>query len=311
MSTYNEQFDWVKQAIDSILNQTWKKIEFIIILDNPQNTHLCNQIEEYTQKFENVILIKNKKNLGLPYSLNKAIEFCSGKYIARMDADDISVSDRIEIELEYMENNHLDMVASSKIDIDEDGKEISNIKRVPNNKQINKLLPHICFITHPSVIIKTDVIKKMGGYRNITSCEDYDLWLRLLSGGYCIGVIEKPLLRYRIRSTSIGKTDNLCQRIMTEYVQKLYYERIMNNNFDSFSEHHAQHYLAEQQYFNIKTKKKYELACQRMEKGCFLLRKGKGLIGICYLIICIKDRHIRKQIFDLIYYNISLILMNR
>lgn len=306
MSTYNEKFKWVKQAIDSIIHQTWEKIEFIIVLDNPKNTQLCIKVEEYTQKFENVILIKNEKNLGLPCSLNKAIDYCSGKFIARMDADDISFSNRIEAELEYLVNNHFDMVASSRIDIDEGGNEISSIKKVPQNRQVNKLLPHICYITHPSVIIRADIIKKVGGYRNITSCEDYDLWLRLLSSNYRIGIIENPLIFYRIRSTSIGKTNNLYQRIMTEYVQKLYHERIKNNDSDSFSESHIQQYLIKHKYFNQKVKKQYELAYQQMERGCLLLRQKKRLIGLCYLVISTKDKHIRKQIFDLIYYHINL-----
>ena len=118
MSTYNESELELRLAIESILNQTYRNIEFIIVSDNPQNTMLQNIINEYQKKDRRIKVILNNENLGLPRSLNKGIEQARGKYIARMDADDISLPNRIEEEMDFMLINNLDMVAALQINID-------------------------------------------------------------------------------------------------------------------------------------------------------------------------------------------------
>jgi len=124
MSTYNESELELRLAIESILNQTYRNIEFIIVSDNPQNTMLQNIINEYQKKDRRIKVILNNENLGLPRSLNKGIEQARGKYIARMDADDISLPNRIEEEMDFMLINNLDMVAALQINIDENNKTI-------------------------------------------------------------------------------------------------------------------------------------------------------------------------------------------
>lgn len=99
MSTFNEKLEWVKEAIDSIINQTYRNIEFIIIVDNPNNIELKNMLEQYCIEDDRIKIIVNEFNIGLVKSLNKALKICSGEFIARMDADDISVKYRLEKQL--------------------------------------------------------------------------------------------------------------------------------------------------------------------------------------------------------------------
>lgn len=306
MSIYNESFDWVKSAIDSILEQTWRAIELIVVLDNPDNISLNEQVKNYVQKSNRVRIIHNTKNLGLPCSLNKAMDLCMGRYIARMDADDISAKDRIELELEYMWQNDLDMVASARMEIDEYGKLVSNKKKVPEDGQVKIILPYVCCITHSSVLIKAETLKSMGGYRNISTCEDYDLWLRMLTNGCKFGIVNKPLQYYRIRSTSIGNSNNFQQRIMTEYVQKLYRERKRRENHDSYSEENIEMFLRKHHYYDIKNEKKFTMARQNMEKGFKMIEENRKVRGICNIIIGMRNVHTCIQIFELLYYKLIL-----
>ena len=99
LSAYNEEERWFREAVESIINQSYENFELILILDNPNNTLLEGIINEYVNKDNRIIYIKNEKNLGLVKSLNKGLSYCRGEYIARMDADDISLPERIEEEL--------------------------------------------------------------------------------------------------------------------------------------------------------------------------------------------------------------------
>jgi len=91
MSVYNEPLDWLKSSIGSILNQTFREFEFIIINDNPARQELRDVLQSYKNQDERIRIIENLENLGLTESLNKGLAEAKGKYIARMDGDDISL----------------------------------------------------------------------------------------------------------------------------------------------------------------------------------------------------------------------------
>ena len=120
MSTYKENIDDLKMSIESILNQTYKMFEFIIILDNPNN-HIHEEIiKEYSKIDKRIKFYKNDKNIGLAMSLNKGISLAQYEYIARMDADDISLSNRFDKQVKFLqENPDISLVATNKILIDE------------------------------------------------------------------------------------------------------------------------------------------------------------------------------------------------
>ena len=136
MSIYNERIEWIKQSVESILNQTYKDFEFIIVIDNPEMDLECRKyLEKRTYEDARIKLIWNEKNIGLAQSLNKGIKIAKGEYLARMDADDISLSDRLEMELEYLNKTKCDLVSTNKINIDENDNIISydlSIKKDPN-----------------------------------------------------------------------------------------------------------------------------------------------------------------------------------
>lgn len=240
MSTYNESKEYLCKAIESILKQTYRQFEFIIVIDNPEDQVIKCIVNGYLEKDNRIRILNNEKNKGLAYSLNRAAEVAKGKYIARMDADDISLQDRILKEVSFMENNHFDMVSCQSILIDEAGNEIGSARHSAKNP--NRELLVYNFIIHPGVVMRTEVFKELGGYRNFYKSQDYDLWLRMISKNYRIGILEECLLKYRVREGSITGQNMLEQFYISEYQRKLYRERVKCGK-DSFSEEHLREYL--------------------------------------------------------------------
>ena len=113
MSTYNEEEEWLRQSIESILDQTWKNLELILVLDNPENQKLEEVILQYQAKDPRLVFVKNERNQGLVDSLNKALTLVKGEYVARMDADDICYPKRLEWQYQMMKKTKADFVLSA------------------------------------------------------------------------------------------------------------------------------------------------------------------------------------------------------
>lgn len=236
MSCYNETEKELSESINSVLSQTFKNIEFIIVNDNPTDTTLKNLLIKYSND-KRVKLVFNETNIGLAQSLNKAIDISAGKYIARMDADDISITERLEKQYNYLET-HKDcaMVATNRNDIDENSQIIrEKAALVVSDKILRQITRYGSIITHPSVMIKSNLLKALGGYRAFPSAQDYDLWLRMLSAGYKMHIMPDILLKYRIRQKSITKSNPAKQYFCKYYAQKLFKERLKKGS-DSFSQ---------------------------------------------------------------------------
>lgn len=180
MSTFNEPISYIEKSIDSILEQTYDKIQLILINDNPNRKDLSDFLYEKSIKHNEIKYLINKENVGLVKSLNKGIEEADGFYIARMDADDISKKERISFQVAYLENNNLDLVGSNVIKIDESENEIGFINVPTENYEIIKLNKYGSCLLHPTWLGKKSVFKSLNGYRNIYSCEDYDFITRAI-----------------------------------------------------------------------------------------------------------------------------------
>lgn len=278
MSTYNETREELQKSIESILRQTYKNIEFIIVVDNPQNESIKKIVNNYKNLDFRIKVINNNVNLGLAASLNKAVNLAKGEFIARMDADDISSIDRIEKQIEFINDNNLDMVASNRIDIDIRGNVLSYKSKLPTQNNIKRLLPIGNFITHPTVIVKTSIIKNLSGYRNFGSAQDYDLWLRILSSGYKIGIIDEPLVFYRVRENSISNSNKYKQYLIGKYQKELYYKRITTKK-DDFSEQNLESFLKKNNYYDENIKQRFNIGYQTLDKGILALKNKKYIKG--------------------------------
>src|SRR5688572_15308235 len=198
---------YIGQAIQSVLQQTFTDFEFIIINDGSNDN-----TEEVIKSFSDsrIIYEKNDSNKGLVYSLNKGVDKAVGKYIARMDGDDICMPERFRKQIDYLEQNgKVDVLATIVTLIDENdqvkGIWPADLKNI-NEKEIRRQLPKDNCIAHPTVIGKTSVFKKYKYNQTQSQLEDYDLWLRLLNDGIVIHKLAEPLLLHRILQSSFTRT---------------------------------------------------------------------------------------------------------
>lgn len=238
MSCYNETEKELKESIESILLQSYSNFELIIVNDNPLNDRLKKVLDAYQLDDRSIKIINNETNLGLAKSLNMALACSRGKYIARMDADDISLLNRFEKEVEYLESHKdCDVVSTNRDDIDENSNIIRKATAIlVEDEAIPKILKYGSIITHPSVMIKAELLKKIKGYRAFKSSQDYDLWLRMISLNCHFHIMPDVLIKYRIRTNSITKSNFARSYFCLKYIRQLYFEREKNNGIDSFSE---------------------------------------------------------------------------
>lgn len=223
MSTYKEDERLLRESIESILNQTYRDFEYIIILDYPDNDVHKSVIEEYALKDDRIHFYINEKNMGLTDSLNRGLSLCHGEYIARMDADDISLPNRLERQMKYLEKNHYDLIGGITEMINENGSLLYSIKSVPTDpKKINKALRYSQCIAHPTWLGKKEVFEKNAGYRHMPLCEDYDFTLRAVLNGFVISNLNEAVLKYRMTSNSISRSNLFEQYLYMSYITNEY-----------------------------------------------------------------------------------------
>lgn len=201
MPVYNAE-NYLKEAIESILNQTYEDFEFVIINDGSKDKSL-DIIEKYIIQDERIVII-NKENSGIVDSLNDGLKLAKGKYIARMDSDDIAYLNRLEKQLKvFQKDDSIDLVYTDTMLIDKDGHEICKSWRPDLNKTLRNLENHN-FIPHPSVMFKKNTIVKLGCYtKKRLHAEDLDLWLRMVANNAKFYYLDEALLYYRLNPNSV------------------------------------------------------------------------------------------------------------
>ncbi|MBA2862112.1 glycosyltransferase [Methanococcus maripaludis] len=234
MSTYNEPVDYIKNSVDSILSQSFNDFEFIIILDNPNNFEIWAELERYASKDDRIRLIKNEKNLGAAESRNNGINISKGNYIAIMDADDISLPYRLEVQYEYMEKNpEIFLIGSGIIDMDGNGKAIVKHKMITSEARLKKILEKRNSINHPTIMFRNN--GKTYYREKFVNAQDYDLYLRLLSEKKRLKNIPEILVKYRINQNSISCSRTTKQKYYAKKALE-YYEQRLKTGSDNYSE---------------------------------------------------------------------------
>lgn len=193
MSEYNTEESILKKSIQSILNQTYKNFEFIIINDG-SSSKIFEIISEFNDP--RIKLINNTRNLGLAGSLNKAIQESKGSYLVRMDTDDYSHPQRISIQYNFIKNNPQYSVVGTSVNLLADGRRIPKIfeGEIGKNELMNRVSP-----VHPSVIMKKKDIISVGMYdESMRRSQDFALWAELLLNNKRIYVMPDILLDYRV-----------------------------------------------------------------------------------------------------------------
>lgn len=202
MSLYHkEKPEYLKQAIDSMINQTVKPEEIVMVYDGELTSELYKVMDVYIEKYPNLFhIIKNEVNLGLGISLNKGVLECKNELIARMDTDDISVNDRCESQLAEFEKNPNLSVCGSIIDEFIDFEDTIVAKRIvaEEDGKIKSLMRKRCEVNHVSVMFKKEDVIKSGNYKDWFCNEDYYLWIRLCLNSYIFYNIQRSLVKARV-----------------------------------------------------------------------------------------------------------------
>lgn len=235
MSVYNAGH-YLHQAVDSILNQTFQDFELIIIEDCSTDNSL-QILEKYAQKDARIILIKKGQNNGAKgfiENLNIGLEKAKGKYVARMDADDIAMPNRFERQIAALENDpDLFVIGASLEMIDENDKIIRLLPAIPDDAAIKAAMFKNIALYHPVIMFRNENVR----YREkMISCEDYDLYFRLMLDNKKMANIPEPLLKYRVLSSSMSRKDKTFTRwLMVEKARSFYLEN-KSSGTDSYDD---------------------------------------------------------------------------
>ena len=210
MPVYNAKKEWLKEAIESILNQTYQDFEFIIVDDGSDEP-----IDEVVSLFDDnrLILLQEKENCGVANALNDGLKLAKGEFIARMDADDISFPERFEKQIAYLEaNQNISVVGTCYETFPK-----KSVVKLPITPKYLDLLGECC-IAHPSVMFrKKDFDKFDLKYDPNYKCEDYELWSRAIRVLEFVN-LQEVLLKYRLHETNCSnyspefKADVMCVR---------------------------------------------------------------------------------------------------
>ncbi len=221
MPVYNAE-EYLREAIDSILSQTLTDLELLIVDDGSTDR---SEVIILSYRDPRIRYLKNEKNQGVVYSRNRGLDLARGEYIASMDADDISLPERLEKQVSFMDiNNHIGACGSSF--------ELSSgrIRRVLTDSKtlLTSLAAGNCFAAS-TVMMRWQVLveKRLRYQQEYMYSEDYDLWLQIAKHAD-LGAISEVLLYYRVHNVSITHAFNTKQRIAAYNIRSNWYEWILN-----------------------------------------------------------------------------------
>ena len=202
MSVYNGQA-FLAEAIESILNQTFRDFEFLIVDDG--STDATPEILSTYAKQDGRIRIVRHQNKGRAVSLNIGIEQSKSPYVARMDADDISLPNRLKEQVEFMERHpEVGLLSGSYERIDGEGRLLDTVPLLPRNEEIKLAMLVNNAMCHPAAMMRREVAIACGGYRKaFLDADDYDLWLRMSERSQ-LANLEQPILQYRVHSQQVS-----------------------------------------------------------------------------------------------------------
>lgn len=213
---HKEQPEYLNESLYSIVNQTLKPDQIVIVYDGPVPECLDNIVKFYIKKSDiEFYVLKLNENVGLGLALNQGMKYCKYNYIARMDTDDISYSNRFEEQIKFLSNNtEISLLGSSIIEFDTSTR---REKKLPStNGLIRKYSKLKNPFNHMSVIFNKNDIVSVGGYKHHLYMEDYNLWLRLIYSGYKTANLSTPLLDVRSGGNMLNKRRGLVY-IKSEY----------------------------------------------------------------------------------------------
>lgn len=200
------------EALDSLYAQTYQDFKIILCEDgSSDNTYAV--AEEYSKSHDNIILLRNERNMGLNYTLNRCLEHADTEYIARMDGDDISLPKRFEIEINFLDAHpEYAVVSGPMIYFDADGDFRTGTGKGEVKKEDFIMGSPIC---HAPCMARTDAFKAVGGYSvgdRFLRAEDYHLWFKLFAAGYKLYMLNDVIYKMRDDRNALSRRTFKCRR---------------------------------------------------------------------------------------------------
>jgi len=236
MPVYNGE-KYLRKAVDSILNQTFSDFEFLIINDGSSDDSV-NIINSYSDP--RIRLVHNEKNLKLVATLNKGFDLAQGEFLARMDCDDISLSQRLAKQVEVMDAcPEVGVCGSWAKKINGNGEIIGNY-RTPTGEKLAKFIWRPSPVIHPTALIRNKIFKQYRYDQEFMDAEDYELWLRVSRNSRLYNLSDYLLL-YRMHSSSVSNTKRTVQvqsayKAFTKYFgsEGISFEEFLSFMFESY-----------------------------------------------------------------------------
>ena len=219
ITPYYKKKKYIELTINSVLQQTYKNFELIIIYDD-QNKEDLNLLKNLIKKDKRIKLYINKKNLGAGRSRNKGIKFSQGSLIAFLDSDDLWTRNKLKKQIFFMKKNLVDISHTSYHIINSDNKIIGSRRAKDMN---HKLLLSSCDIGLSTVIMKKEIITNKIKFANINTKEDYVLWLKITLNNKKIFALKNKLTKWRKLNDSLSAS-----KIQKLYDGYLVYRKYMN-----------------------------------------------------------------------------------
>lgn len=222
MSVYKTPNSWLAQSIESVICQTYRNIEFIIVDDGclDENRRL---LDEFAAKDPRIVLVKNEQNIGLTKSLNKALFFAKGDFVARIDVDDMADPLRFQIQVDAFAKNEKLVLCGTGAQILKNEKKTNLQIPIGSSNFLKSLLIGQNTFVHPSVMMRMSVLKerKILYDEHFKYAQDYDLWCRLSKFGDVLNISDE-LCIYRVHENQVSKK--------AEAEQKKFRNEIILNN---------------------------------------------------------------------------------
>ena len=255
-----------------------------IIIDDCSTDNSSHILQEYAKKDSRIKIIKKEKNIGIKgfiENLNLGISIAEGKYIARMDQDDVSLPERFQKQVDFLENNpEITLVGAQLNLINEQNKITGEAIAALQHRDIVKKITSQIQLFHPVIMFRKD--QNIQYREKFLYCEDYDLYLNLITQGKKLANINEKLLHYRILESSISrKGDNFVKKLMVE--KALYFYKLRNENGQDLYETFNNEEVLE--INNLEFKNKIEELFFALETAIKLNKKEKIVTILGYLII--------------------------
>ncbi|RSL29764.1 glycosyltransferase [Salibacterium salarium] len=224
MSVYHKENPiFLKTSIESMMNQTLKPNEIVIVKDGVLNEGLDEVIVYYKRRNPDLFkVVTLEKNVGLAKALNAGLENCTNELVARMDTDDIAIKERCELQIEeFMKNNELSIVGTMIDEFYDDPSDIISSRLVPcKHEDIVKFSKRRNPFNHPTVMYKKSEVLGCGGYGDYRRNQDLDLFVRMLNSGHIALNINKSLLLFRANKDNLKRRKSLGK--CKSYVKLIY-----------------------------------------------------------------------------------------